>query len=142
MELPENIQTRLAAEFRLVADKIHEEEDPFRKMYFFSAIYADTSRALNWVWDKDLALLHTVTQNAYERMHGGLQTIASGQNRAMRIDMIIFEHLGSAVENLASYFEKNGDVEELYEVLCRFAELSYATTGNGSYLMEKGLIKL
>ena len=142
MELPRNLQNRLADEFRIVAQKMQEEEDPLRKLYFFSAIYADIGRTLNWIWDKDLVLVHAVTQNAYERMNGGLQIVTSGRNRAMRIDSAIFDYLDDAVEHLAQYFEGKGNVEEFYELLRRFAELSYATTGNGSYLMEKGFIKL
>ena len=43
---------------------------------------------------------------------------------------------------LERYLEKTGDnAEELQQILGRFAEISYAVTGNGSYLYEKGLIK-
>lgn len=142
MELPKEIRNRLASEFRVVAEKMREEEEALRKIYFFSAIYADISRALNWVWDKDLALLYCVTQNAHERVNGGLQMVAAGRGRSMRIAPTFFPQLDSAVEDLASYFEKEGDVDEFYELLRRFAELSYIATGNGSYLVEKGLIKL
>ena len=58
---------------------------------------------------------------------------------------IIFEQLTKLSTDLASYFEKTEDDtndKELYEILARLAEIAFIANGNGSYLYEKGLIKL
>ena len=50
--------------------------------------------------------------------------------------------LNQAANDLATHVENKGGSQELHDLLGRFAELSYASTGNGSYLYEKGHIKL
>ena len=55
---------------------------------------------------------------------------------------MVFTALTQATFDLATYLEKTEDnTEELHQILGRFAEISYAVTGNGSYLYEKGLIR-
>ena len=57
-------------------------------------------------------------------------------------DSTVFTTLTQATFDLAIYLEKTEDnTEELLQILGRFAEISYAANGNGSYLYEKGLIK-
>jgi hypothetical protein len=53
----------------------------------------------------------------------------------------IFKKLTQVTNDLATYFEKaenKDNQEELCEILGCFAEISYAVSGNGSYLHEKG----
>jgi len=146
MQLPKNLHQRLAEEFRFIADKMHEENDPARKLYLFSGMYGEANRLLNWTWDRDLVLLHNVLQNTHQLFSGRLQAVASG-DRAFRLSGELFELLTQAADDLAEYMlaeymEEEGQKPDLCELLGRFAELSYATTGNGNYLSEKGLLKL
>lgn len=134
-------QQRLAKEYRYAVTKMQEAKDPTKKLFYFSVLFGEAQRVLNWEWNTDLALIHMVTQH----VHTQFMTQASlfGQ---LPIDMaIVYDKLTQVASELAVYFEKteNKDSrEELYQILGRFAEIGYIVTGNGSYLYEKGLIEL
>lgn len=142
MHLPKEIRQRLAQEFRFAAGKMKETEDPFRKLYFFSAFYGETARALNWVWDRDLVLLHTMCQHAHQQIHARLQSVITGGERVVRPPGALYEALTQVADDLAQYVAQEPETQSLSDLLGRLAELNYLATGNGYYLYEKGLIKL
>ena len=142
MQLSKDLHDRLAAEFRFAADKMGESEDPRRKLYFFSAFYGEIGRILNWTWDRDLALMHMVLQNTYQQIHARTQLSATGADRAIRLSGVFYEALTMAANDLAEYVEKEDGDQDLRQLLGRFSELSYFTTGNGQYLFEKGVLRL
>jgi len=140
--LREEFRQRLADEYRLAATKMREAKQPARKLFYFSVCFGEAQRVLNWEWDRDLALIYTVAQHVHTQINGAgqLSNVA-----VLPIDWaIVYEKLTEATSDLAACFEKSGDDnrEEMYEILGRLAEIAYAISGNGSYLYEKGLIKL
>jgi len=57
----------------------------------------------------------------------------------------IQEQIPVVTADMAAYFTKpegDTDYEELCQILGRIAELTYMVSGNGSYLYEKGHIKI
>ncbi len=139
----EEFRQRLANEYRYAATKMQESPQPARKLFYFSVLFGEAQRVLNWQWDRDLALIHMVTQQAYMQVNGAMQTPAMGQ---LPIDWTtVYDKLTQVPSELAAYFEKTdneGTTEELCQILGRLAEIIYVVGGNGSYLHEKGLIKL
>ena len=134
---------RLAKEYRYAATRMQQESQLAKRLFYFSVFYGEAQRVLNMEWDRDLVLIFTVTQQAYAQIN--TITIAP-MLPATAIDMsIISDKLTNTASDLAAYFEKT-EVEtnegELCQILGRFAELAYIVSGNGSYLYEKGLIKL
>jgi hypothetical protein len=134
---------RLATEYRLAATKMQQVTPPARKLFYFSVFFGEAQRVLNFEWDRDILLIFELTNQAHAQISTALQPPLVG---ILSIDMaMIYEQLTKIASDLASYFEKVGDDtnrNELYQILGRLAELSYVTSGNGSYLFEKGLIKL
>ena len=59
-----DLRRRLAAEYRYAAIKM-QEIPPERKMFYFSVLFGEAQRVLNFEWDRDLALIHLVTQQSY-----------------------------------------------------------------------------
>ena len=137
----EEFRQRLAKEYRYAATKMQELPQPAKKLFYFSVLYGEAQRGLNWEWDRDLALIHMVSQHAYTQVNLLLQPQMLS---VVAIDAsTVFTALTQAVFDLATYLEKTEEnTEELHKILGRFAEISYAANGNGSYLYEKGLIKL
>ena len=144
MQLSKSVKRHLVGELQFAAEKMKREEDPFRKLYFFSAFFGEASRALNWGWDRELVLIHSVCQNTYQQIYARLQSIISGQEKAARPPAALLEKLVDVAQELADYIDKNkdSDQESLMEILGRLAELGYVTTGNGVYLYERGSIKI
>ena len=138
MQLPKELHSRVAKEFRYAADRMRDTADPFRKVYYLSAFYAEAQRILNLHWDVDLMFIHQVILHTHQQISARLQSIASGTDKTIKLEAPYFGALTLAVDSLAKFVEDNGNEQELFTILKRFAELAYASTGNGYYLMEKG----
>ena len=138
--LREEYRQRLAQEYRYAATKMRESPQPAKKLYYFSVLFGESQRILNWEWDRDLSLIYMVGQHTYNQINLLMQPGMLGNIPID--DLMVFTALTQAAFDLATYIEKTEDnTEELHQILGRFAEISYAVTGNGSYLYEKGLIK-
>ena len=129
MPPPKIVQERLVKEVRFAAAKMREDQNFFRKLYFFSAIHGEIGRVLNWSWDRDLALIHNTCQHTHQQLTARLKT--APQERAMPFPEIVFEHLTQVAQDLAEYIEGPKDRDVLCDLLGRIAELEYAMTGNG-----------
>ena len=141
--LREELRQRLAKEYSHAVTKMQESPQPARKLFYFSVFFSEAQRTLNWQWDRDLSLIYAVTQFAHTQINTAMQTSALTQ--ALPIDWdAVYDKLTLFASNLAAYFEKteNNSGEELCQILGYFAEITYAVTGNGSYLYEKGNIIL
>jgi hypothetical protein len=140
----EEYQQRLAKEYRYAATKMQEAKDPIRKLFYFSVLFGEAQRVLNWEWDTDLALIHVLSQHIHTQINATMQMPGLGQT--LPIDWAtFFDRLTQVASDLATYFEEavgKGDKEKLYKILGYFAEMAYAVSGNGSYLLEKGAFKL
>jgi hypothetical protein len=139
--LPE-YRARLASEYHYAATRMHEEPLPAKKLYYFSVLFGEAQRLLNLGWDRDLALIYAVTFHTHSQVNAANNPLLGfvpiqWQN--------VLDNLTKASSDLASYMEKP-DAEanrgELCEILTRLAEVSYAVSGNGAYMCEKGEIKL
>ena len=141
MQMREELRQRLAKEYRYVATKMQESTQPAKKLYYFSVLYLEAQRVFNEEWDRDLALIYVASQYAFNFVNALTQAPAHG---VFPIDnTIVFTALTQATSDLATYLEKTEDsTEELHQIVGRFAEIGYAASGNGSYLYEKGLVKL
>jgi hypothetical protein len=139
MQLTDSVRKRLAREYEFAATQINEAADVHTKLYFFSVFYTEANRALNDIWDSDLALLHLVLQSVHQTISARFLTPLPGLGMP---NNVIEELTKSSMELAKMFNEKHVDQADLLKVLARFAELAYATTGNGYYLYVKGNIKI
>ena len=136
-------QQRLASEYRYAANKMQETPAPTKKLFYFSVLFGESQRVLNWEWDRDLSLVYTMTQYVYNQFNATMQIPG-----LMQIPIewaAVYEKLTQITSDIASYYEKietEENREEMYQILGRLAEIGYAVTGNGSYLYEKEMFKL
>lgn len=141
MQVQEVFRQRLASECRYAVTRMQQEDQPARKLYYFSVLFGEAQRVLNLEWNRDLALVEMITRQAYNQVNS--QILLLGATIPINAT-IIYEQLTRVASDLASYFEKTGDEttrEELCQILARLAEVTYVAGGNGAYLYEKGLIK-
>ena len=138
----EEFRQRLVKEYRYAVTKMREATHPAQKLFYFSVFFGEAQRVLNWEWNTDLSLIHMVTQHVHAQINTSMQT--PGLVQLLPI-ATVYEKLTQVASDLTAYLEKteNDDSrKELCEILGRFAEISYAVSGNGSYLLEKGSFKL
>jgi hypothetical protein len=138
----EELRQRFATECRYAVNKMMEVADVSKKMFYFSAVFGEAQRLLNLEWDRNVVLVFIVTQQAYNQINVQLPLL--GSVLPIKLETV-FEELTKNAAALADYLEKDsqraGD-DELCQILARFAEITYATQGNGSYLYERGKLKL
>jgi thiamine kinase-like enzyme len=134
---------RLAKEYRYAVTKMQEVKQPAQKLYYFSVFFGEAQRVLNWEWDCDLVLIYSVTQHVHTQFNTTMQIPAFG---VFPIDWdMVYQKLTDAASDLAAYYEKtenDDNRKEMFQTLGRLAEIAYAISGNGSYLFEKGILKL
>lgn len=126
---------KLVSEIKFVIKKMKSEEDPPRKLYYFSGLYGAISRIFNIEFDPDLVFAHMVTNMAYNAINSRL----ANPDKVIQIPPEIFDKLIEAIEEFKNAIEKN---ENLYEVLKKFVLLGFITSGNGYYLYQRKLLKI
>lgn len=88
-------------------------------------------------------LILAITQHVHTQFTGAMQIPGMG---VLPIDWeTAFNKLTQVSSELASYYKKEDNEKnraEMYQVLGHMAEIAYLVSGNGSYLSEKGIIKL
>ncbi len=137
----EEFRQRLAREYRYAVTKMQQEVQPARKLFYFSAFFGEAQRVLNFEWNRDLALIYTVTHHVYTQINTAMQSSTFTQ---LPIDWTaVYDKLTLVASDLAAYLDKaeNDGSEELCQILGCLAEIAYAVSGNGIYLYEKGSFK-
>ncbi len=139
--LPDQVQKRLADEFKLAASMVAKSSDISEKNYYFSVFFGETGRQLNMHWDADLSLLHLVVQAACQQIGGRAQLTSGASFPLGGFPDGFLPAIDEVSNELATAFEgKEVDVPRLYAAISRIAELTYLISGNGVYLYQKGMI--
>lgn len=138
MQISTDFRKILVDELQLVAQKVREEKDIRRKIFFFSGAYGVVFRLLNFTFNPELVLIHGVLNMTYSTA-GALQTrIERGEESIIQIPDAFFDKLANLTEELATAIEED---KNICGILQEIATLSYTLTGNGYYLYLKGIIK-
>lgn len=139
--LPEPIRQRLATEFRFAASKVSEAGDISTKAYYLSVFFGEPGRQLNMHWDPDLVLMWSVMQHLCNSIVGRGRE-ATGAFPTGGFPDGFAQAMEEISNELAAAFEQDEvDIPRMYAALARSAELTYATTGNGAYLSQRGVIR-
>jgi hypothetical protein len=125
-------------EFDFAVKKMREKQSAEDKLFFFSGTYGAISRVFNISFDPQLVFIHFVLNTAYTNIMGRLNAIKGG-DKAVQFPEWFFDRLTDATEDLGNKIEKGQDT---YLVLEKINNLVYLTTGNGYYLLEKGMLKI
>ncbi len=141
----EEYRQRLISEYRYAVTKMQEASLPARKLFYFSVFFGEAQRILNWEWDTDLALIYTITRYVHVQLNGSWGEFIK-QPELLPIDWnVVIDKLTQAASDLTTYLDKSSN-QDNKEVLCtmlgQFAEIAYSVSGNGSYLYDKGFLKL
>lgn len=138
MQINKTYKTALINEVKYVLKKMKENTSLEKKLFYFSAVPAELLRVLNLDYDLDILYLHHAVNHAYASFQQRMAAIKSGD-----ATIILDEHqiakLESLLEDVLGVIEQKKGIDE---VLKAFIELAYSTSGNGFYLMEKGLLKI
>ena len=138
MEISSSHRKMLTEEIDFAVKKMSETQDASQVMYYFSAIPGILHRILNMEFNPDLLFAHFTLRSTQDAFIGRLNSIKSGDAPFIFDDKQITT-LISLCESLSKSLKKK---EEITPLLRDFAVLLYSTTGNGFYLMQKGILKI
>jgi hypothetical protein len=126
-------------EIKFVVKKMEETNDSSEKLFYFSAIFGILHRVYNTEYDPELVYAHLVLRSTHDALSSRLKAIQTGGDTTIALNEDQFLKLSDLSKKLANNFRKK---EEIDSILKKFAILLYSTTGNGYYLMQKGLLKI
>lgn len=138
MNLSEVSKKTLIDEFKYVALRLDKESEIPNKLYVYSAAHSVAYRVLNTEFDLELVLIHNVLRNTYTQINSAFGSMVAGAEKVIRIPEGLFSFLAQSLKGLADVLSEGGDVSI---PLGKIAMAAYATTGNGYYLYEKGMLK-
>lgn len=141
MNISKQYKEIIIEELNNVAIKMKESDDLAEKMYFFSAAYGMVHRIFNLEFNPTLVLIHTILNTAYSTISGRIEAVTRGQDRAVKIPKGLFDSLQKTIVDIADNISKD-DENKLFKNLQKIVNLSYATTGNGYYLFQKGMLRI
>jgi hypothetical protein len=138
--------TKLKAEYKKAitedfafAAKMMKENVPFdAKLFYFSSTFGTVSRILNAAFDSHLALIYMLLTTVHSNVLGRVVAMKGGE-QSFPLKEDFFDRLGAEIEELAARLKNDADTGDVLE---KIALLAFATTGNGYYLLQKGMFTI
>jgi hypothetical protein len=138
MTISENSKKALIEEIDFAAKKMEEEKDASIKLYYFSAIFGALNRILNSEFNEDILFSHFVFRAAYDSFQVRLAQIKNNDATVPLYEA----HFNGLISLSREYAKKMKKGIDATDVLKKMAVLIYSTTGNGFYLLQRGLYKI
>lgn len=134
----EKYKNIIIKELEFVISKINQSPAIEEKLYYFSAVQGVLNRILNLEYNEQLLSAFYITNETLKMFHQRHASFNAGDKSINLTDEQVLRLSQITVEFLET-IRNDGNVEE---VLKKYVVLLYSTTGNGYYLMEKGVLKI
>ena len=138
MKLSKTLKDVIVNEINFVVSKMKESAEIEKKIFYFSAIPAELLRVLNLEYDPDILYIHHIINDTHIAFQQRIAAIKRGDT-VVPITNEQMDSLEYSSIELGNRFKQN---EKMDDILREFVVLSYSTSGNGYYLMQKGLLKI
>jgi hypothetical protein len=125
-------------ELEFVLQKMNQSNNVDDKIYYFSAIQGMLHRVMNLEYTDDLLFAHFITNEVHKSLLQRLMSVKQGE----AVVKLTEQHLVRLIEITKEFLEGVKNDDSLDSVLKQYVVLLYSTTGNGYYLMEKGILKI
>jgi hypothetical protein len=141
MKLSKEYQKLLIEELKKVQESCNDAKTLEDKMYYFSASFGVVNRIMNFYGDPTLIFVQHSLQLVHKSMTERLAAVVNPSIISNSVPSEMLDALFKYYGQLISEIEKNDD-NAIRVILEKFANLTYATTGNGFYMYLQGKIKL
>lgn len=139
MKISNNSRKLLVDEIEYIVEQMKNAEDINKLLYFFSAIYGIIQRVYNIEYNEDLVFAHFVLRSTHEQFLMRYKAIKQQRDTAVLIHQEQFEKLIKLSEEFGKKIKEQKRIDS---ILKHFTILITSTTGNGYYLMQKGLLRI
>jgi hypothetical protein len=139
MDISAEMRKLILDEFEYVVKKMGEVDDPFQKLFYFSATFGIVQRVYNIEYNSELVFAHFILNETHKGFTARLHAIRDAHDTTVAITTEHLERLSNLIKELADKIRENKDhVDTLKKLII----LTYSTTGNGFYLYNKGVLKI
>lgn len=135
MKTSKFLRDYLSNELTIISEKMDEADNPFDKLYYFSAVYGAIQRVLSIEYDPSLALTHLVCITTHNAFVGRLQAIKEGKETSIKLNVEIFTTLSALTSELATTISNDTDVTDILE---RMSVITHSLSGAGYFLAQTG----
>jgi len=135
MKISENYRNILADEIGIVREKMNGENDPRRKIYYYSALFGMTRRIYNLEFDPHVQFMDFIFFITYGQILNRTTVFLSGDT-TIPVSNDFFIKLNNCLEKLENRIRAN---EDTYDLLEKIVTLAFTLDGNGYYLLQKGI---
>lgn len=132
MRIPDDLKKRLLVDFEFSIQKIQEEENIRKKLYYFSATFGIVERIMRLHLEPQLVLVHAVLNLTYNSLIGLVQGRERG-DIARELPPNLTEML---VEYLTELRDKLAEDKDTYKTLEKILFLGYRASGPGYYTTQ------
>lgn len=138
MRINPYLRKELVSDLRFCANKIIEEQDLQRKIYFFQRTYYEAGKIMDINYDPQLAFIQFTLEVTAGTVTDRVGSVTEGDTAIPLIEGL-FEGIAKNLNELANEIEKD---EDTYECLQKIVELAYVTTASGYHQYLTGRLKL
>ncbi|HNT08483.1 hypothetical protein [Methanoculleus sp.] len=128
----------LTTELRRVEAMMRRDESIEKKIYYFSAAYGITNRTLRYAFTQDYLMADFVLNTCYTGLMDRFKRIRSGDN-TVPLEARHFEKIQDGLRMLADAFDEDISILKPLETILT---ATFATSGPGNYLREKGELRI
>ncbi len=139
MSISDSFRDMIVSEINYSIEQMEKTDDFADKLYYFSGIQALLQRIFNIEYDSDLVFAFFVFKSTHEAFMSRYNAIKKGGERVVLLFQDQFDEL---IEGSKEFANKIKDKKNFSNTLKKFIVLLYSTTGNGYYLLQKGLLKI
>jgi len=129
----------ILSEINFVVKKMEKCSNPLEKLFYFSAIHGVFQRIYNIEFNPVLVFAEFVLRTTHEAFNNRLQAIIKSGNDVIPLSEKQIDKLSDIAKELGEKIKNN---KEVSVTLQKFVVLQYSTSGNGYYLMQKGMLKI
>lgn len=129
MQIPEELKARLLSELNFVIQKVSEEQETTRKLYFLSAAHGAIERTMRFCSETKLLIAHAILNICYSMLLDRVNRIKGGDVAVPLPD----DWSKRIVEYLSELRKSIQEDKSIYPALEKIIDLAYSTTGPGYY---------
>jgi hypothetical protein len=139
MAISDDNRKMIVNEIKFAVKQMKAKKERIQKLYYFSAVFGIFHRIYNIEYDPELVYTHFILRSTHDAFQSRLKAIEVGQDSTVELSDAQFTKLSTLSTQLANNFARKKEIDS---ILKKFTLLLYSTTGNGYYLMKKGILKI
>lgn len=139
MNISDSYRDVIVSEISYVIEKMEDADDFAQKLYYFSAVHGILKRIFNLEYHLDLLFAFFVFQSTHQAFTTRFNAIEKGGDSSV---LLYQEQIDGLTEGLKEFAGKMENKKNFDSTLKKIIALSFSTTGNGFYLMQKGVLKI